>query len=118
MLTEAARADDIDAVRDAFLRIPHQIRGVSRVEWGVNDSPEALSAGFTHCVLMTFENERARQRYLPHPAHRALQARLRPVLQQIMVLDFTPQPETTTVSTPRYITVFHRFILIAAIYQR
>ncbi len=30
----------IDAVRTAFLAIPHQVSGVLAVEWGRDDSPE------------------------------------------------------------------------------
>ncbi|MGL4507727.1 MAG: Dabb family protein, partial [Aeromonas sobria] len=47
--------------------------------------------GFTHSVLMTFADEAARQRYLPHPDHDALKAIFRPVLERIIVLDYTLQ---------------------------
>ncbi|AHE73519.1 hypothetical protein M942_24250 [Enterobacter ludwigii] len=92
-LTEDASHDEINAVKLAFLRIPQRVEGVNRVEWGVNDSPEGKNAGFTHCVLMTFADEAARLRYLPHPAHDALKSIFRPVLQDIVVLDFTLVPE-------------------------
>ena len=92
-LTDDTSPAQIDAVRLAFLRIPHQVEGVTRVEWGVNDSPEGKNSGYTHCVLMTFADEAARQRYLPHPAHDALKTLFRPVLQDIVVLDFTLAPE-------------------------
>ncbi|MFM5468138.1 Dabb family protein [Aeromonas veronii] len=81
----------IDAVRTAFLAIPHQVCGVTAVEWGENDSPEGRDDGFTHSVLMTFADEAARQRYLPHPDHDALKAIFRPVLERIIVLDYTLQ---------------------------
>ena len=81
----------IDAVRTAFLAIPHQVRGVTAVEWGENDSPEGRDDGFTHSVLMTFADEAVRQRYLPHPDHDALKAIFRPVLARIIVLDYTLQ---------------------------
>ncbi|WP_323078440.1 Dabb family protein, partial [Aeromonas hydrophila] len=45
----------------------------------------------THSVLMTFADEAARQRYLPHPDHDALKAIFRPVLERIIVLDYTLQ---------------------------
>ena len=59
------QADDIAAVRAAFLGIPARVNGVVAVEWGENDSPEGRAEGFTHSVLMTFADEAARQRYLP-----------------------------------------------------
>lgn len=91
--TDEATADRRNAVRQAFLRIPQQVSGVIRVELGSNDSPEGKNAGYTHCVLMTFADEAARQRYLSHPAHDVLKSIFRPVLQDIVVLDFTLEPE-------------------------
>lgn len=90
--TDDASPEQINAVRQAFLRIPRQVTGVTRVEWGINDSPEGRNAGHTHCVLMTFADEAARQRYLPHPAHKDLKAIFRPILQDIIVLDYTLNP--------------------------
>ena len=40
---------------------------------------------------MTFVDEAARQRYLPHPDYEALKAIFRPVLDRIIVLDYTLQ---------------------------
>lgn len=96
-LTDYASPEQINAVRQAFLHIPQQVEGVISVEWGTNDSPEAKNAGYTHCVLMTFADETTRQRYLPHPAHDALKSIFRPVLQDIVVLDFTLAPENVAV---------------------
>ncbi|MGL4479860.1 MAG: Dabb family protein, partial [Aeromonas veronii] len=53
---------------------------------------------FTHSVLMTFADEAARQRYLPHPDHDALKAIFRPVLERIIVLDYTLQAGDRVVS--------------------
>ncbi|EHN8909279.1 MULTISPECIES: Dabb family protein [Enterobacteriaceae] len=91
--TDDASPEQINVVRQAFLHIPRQVTGVTRVEWGINNSPEGKNAGHTHCVLMTFADETARQNYLPHPAHDALKTLFRPVLQDIVVLDFMLAPE-------------------------
>ncbi|POZ13921.1 stress protein [Lelliottia aquatilis] len=90
--TDSALPEQIQVVRQEFLKISGQIEGITSVEWGVNDSPEEKNAGFTHCVLMTFVDEAARQRYLPHPAHDDLKAVFRPVLRDIIVLDYTLNP--------------------------
>ncbi|MGF6188982.1 Dabb family protein [Serratia sp. 2723] len=84
----SATHQQIESVRQAFLTLPQQIIGVLDVEWGQNDSPEDKNAGFSHCVLMTFADEAARRRYLPHPAHEALKAIFKPVLKDIIVLDY------------------------------
>uniref|UniRef100_UPI0013D31CB3 Dabb family protein n=1 Tax=Enterobacter ludwigii TaxID=299767 RepID=UPI0013D31CB3 len=55
--TDCALAEQILAVRTAFLQIPDRIEGVTSVEWGINNSPEGKNSGFTHCVLMTFADE-------------------------------------------------------------
>ena len=57
------------------------------VEWGMNDSPEMLNQGFTHCVLMTFADEDGRQNYLPHAEHEALKEVFVPILDEIVVFD-------------------------------
>lgn len=84
-----AGAQAIDAVKEAFDAIPSKIEGVESVEWGENDSPENKNKGFTHCVLMTFTDDAARNRYLPHPAHEALVAIFRPTLEDIIVFDYS-----------------------------
>lgn len=84
----SASTDDIQAIRGRFELIPAKIQGVESVEWGVNDSLEGKSQGYTHVVLMTFADEDARQRYLPHPEHDALKAVFRPVLDDIVVVDY------------------------------
>ncbi|HCP5933088.1 TPA: Dabb family protein [Escherichia coli] len=38
--------------------------------------------------MMTFVNEAARQRYLPHPEHEALKNIFRPILNDIIVFDY------------------------------
>lgn len=86
---ENALASDVEAVKEAFLAIPGKIEGVSSVEWGENNSPEGKNRSFTHCVLMTFQNEAGRNNYLPHPEHDALGKVFRPILQEIIVFDYT-----------------------------
>ncbi|GAB3518036.1 Dabb family protein [Photobacterium alginatilyticum] len=88
-LNPEASPEQVDAVRLAFEQIPGQIEGVTEVEWGVNDSPEGKNQAFTHCVLMTFEDEAARQAYLPHPKHEALKVIFRPIIKNLIVFDYS-----------------------------
>ncbi|WP_273830909.1 Dabb family protein [Serratia bockelmannii] len=85
-------SDDIERVRLCFLALPKKIRGISMVEWGVNDSPENKNAEFTHCVMMTFIDEGGRQDYLYHVEHEALKALFVPVLERIIVVDYKVSP--------------------------
>lgn len=84
-----AQPDEIAALKQAFLDIPDKIPGVLSVEFGENNSPENKNEGYTHCVFMTFEDENARDVYLPHPAHRALGDIFRPIRQDIIVFDYS-----------------------------
>ncbi|EKL9332568.1 Dabb family protein [Salmonella enterica] len=87
--TDLAMAEQIAEVLDTFLKIPEYIHGVVVVECGENDSPEGKNAGFSHCVLMTFCNETARQQYFSHPEHIKLKKIFRPILESLIVFDYT-----------------------------
>lgn len=68
--TEDATEAQIQEITDAFKALKDKIPGITGFEYGVNNSPEGLNQGFTHVYLMTFENEAARDVYLPHPEHK------------------------------------------------
>lgn len=80
---------DILALMSLFEVIPSKVDGVEAVEWGINDSPEGKNKQYTHSVLMTFRDEQGRQNYLPHPEHDALKAVFRPLLEDIIVFDYS-----------------------------
>ena len=46
------------------------------------------SKGFTHCFVVTFADEKGREAYLPHPAHKAFVNVLLPVLDDVLVVDY------------------------------
>ena len=75
-------------IETAFEALAAQIGGISAFEWGIDASPEGLSKGFTHAFLLTFTDAAARDAYLPHPAHQAFVARLKPFLADVLVLDY------------------------------
>jgi hypothetical protein len=72
----------------AFNGLAVQIPQVRSLEWGLNASPEGLDKGFTHCFLVTFDDEAARDAYLPHPAHLAFVRELKPWLADVLVVDY------------------------------
>ena len=79
----------IEEVRAAFKAMPSKVEGIVDVEWGENNSPENKNKGFTHCILMTFIDETARDNYLPHPEHNALKDIFGAILEEIIVLDYS-----------------------------
>jgi hypothetical protein len=87
-----ATEEQIQVITDAFKALPDQIPGIIGFEHGVNNSPEGLNQDFTHVYLMTFENEEARDTYLPHPKHAAFGEILMGsgIFDGAFVVDYTP----------------------------
>lgn len=85
---EDADPAEIKKVEEAFAALPNKIPEISFFEWGINNSPEGLNKGFTHCFFMSFDSDEARQRYLPHPDHKAFVAMLGPLVEDAMVMDY------------------------------
>ena len=85
---EDATKAQIKEVENAFAALKDKIPEIDRLEWGTNNSPEGLNKGFTHCFIVTFPNEKAREVYLPHPDHKAFVKILKPILDDVFVIDF------------------------------
>jgi len=83
-----ATPEQVKQVEDAFRKLPSQIKEIKGFEWGTNNSPENLNQGLTHCFFLSFESEKERDAYLPHPAHKAFGAILRPYLDKVVVVDY------------------------------
>ncbi len=79
---------DIQQVVDAFRALPKKISQIADFEYGVNNSPEGLDGGLTHCFLVTFKSEADRDAYLPHPEHKAFVEVLKPHLEKATVVDY------------------------------
>ncbi|MGB5821615.1 MAG: Dabb family protein [Saonia sp.] len=75
-------------IEEAFGALPSKIAQIQSFEWGLNNSPEGLEKGFTHCFFLTFKSEEDRAIYLPHPDHKAFGALLEPHLEDVLVLDY------------------------------
>lgn len=87
---EDVPADRLSDLERGFVALSERIEIVRQVEWGVNASREGLDKGFTHCFVLSFDNEADRDAYLPHPEHQAFVGRLQPWLADVLVLDFAP----------------------------
>ena len=83
-----ATPSNIKKVEDAFRALPGKINTVKDFEWGINNSPEGLNQGFTHCFLVTFDDDKGRQTYLVHPDHLAFVEVLKPYLDKALVIDY------------------------------
>ncbi len=86
--TADATKAQIDKVEKEFRALKDKIPGIVSLEAGVNNSPEGLNKDFTHIFIVTFRNEKAREVYLPHPEHKAFVGVLKPILDDVFVVDF------------------------------
>jgi hypothetical protein len=75
-------------VIEAFRQLPSKIKLIKSFEWGTNNSPENLNQGLTHCFFVTFANEKDRNDYLVHPAHKEFVAIASPIIGKVTVVDY------------------------------
>lgn len=85
---DSATPEQVKEVENAFKSLPSAIKEIKDFEWGTNNSPENLNEGLTHCFLLSFNSEKDRDAYLPHPAHKAFGAILKPYLDKVVVVDY------------------------------
>jgi len=78
----------IDEVVDAFRALKGKIDAIQDFEFGTDVSTENKAAGFTHCFFVTFKDDKGRDAYLPHPAHKAFGALVGPRLDKVLVVDY------------------------------
>jgi Stress responsive A/B Barrel Domain len=78
--------DTIQGLLDDIRRY-EDIDGVLRVDTSDDVTLGGEPSPYTHGVIIEFADAGARDRYLPHPAHRAVVERLDPLLEHKLVLD-------------------------------
>ena len=83
-----ATEQKIDEIVQAFGNLENEIDTIIGYEHGTDVSPENLSKGFTHCFFVTFQNKADLEAYLPHPAHKAFTQKLKPILADVLVVDY------------------------------
>lgn len=86
---EGTSAEQQQELVDAFLKLKSEIDGIIDLEWGGTENIEPLNDGFTHSFLVTFKDKAGLAAYLPHPAHEAFVAKLKPHLEKVYVFDYT-----------------------------
>jgi len=85
---DTATPEQIRAVEEAFKALKGRVPGVVSLTWGTNVSPEKRNMGFTHCFILTFADDKDRDAYLTHPAHKEFVKMLEPVMADVFVIDF------------------------------
>jgi len=85
---ETATQADIAKVEDAFKALKGKIPQISKLESGLNNSPEKLNKGCTHAWILTFKSEKDRDDYLVHPDHKEFGKLVGPLVADVFVVDF------------------------------
>jgi hypothetical protein len=86
-----ATPEQIENLCKEFTTLPSKIKEIDGFEWGTNNSPENLDKGFKHCWVVSFKSAKDRDVYLKHPAHEAFVGIVKPIVEDVMVVDFTPE---------------------------
>lgn len=79
---------DLKKIVDTFRGLPAKIDTIKDFEWGTDVSPEGKSQGFTHCFFVTFADEKGRDAYLPHAAHKEFVTVVGPHVDKVLVVDY------------------------------
>jgi len=80
-------------VADEFAGLTRKVPGLLQFQSGPSITPEKFEKGFNGFWL-TFINERTRNDYINHPAHKEFGRLVGPILDEVLVLDFTVRPST------------------------
>lgn len=84
----SASEAEINALIQAFEGLKNDIPQIKEFEWGLNNSPEGYDRGMTHIFQLTFEDAKARDEYLPHPAHKAFGDTHGRIIEDLVVVDY------------------------------
>ncbi len=85
---EKATEEITNKIEQEFASLKNKISEIHSFEWGINNSPEGLDKGMTHCFFVTFLSEEDRTAYLPHPEHKKFVELIGPYVEDVTVVDY------------------------------
>jgi Stress responsive A/B Barrel Domain len=85
---EGTSAEAISELVRRFEALKDSVPDIASSEWGSNCSTEGKNRGHSHAFVLTFPSAKARDEYLPHPAHRAFVEWARPLISSSTVVDY------------------------------
>lgn len=88
---DTATKEQITHIEKEFTALSKKINTITGYEWGTDVTPNNKAQGFTHCFIVTFKNKAGLDVYLPHADHQAFVKILLPILDKVLVIDFTAQ---------------------------
>ena len=85
---EGTSQEQVDQVFNELLDVTENVPGIEDYVSGPNTSPEGLTQGYSHGVVMTFKDSAARDTYLGHPDHERFKTIAMPLVDSVVALDF------------------------------
>lgn len=85
---EGTPPEKIKETEQAFCALPGKISEIKGFEWGTDLKGGKSAEGFTHCFVVTFNNEEDLKTYGSHPDHQAFSKALKPYLDKCHVIDY------------------------------
>ncbi len=85
---DGTKDGDVEKIVNAFRALPGKIDTIVDFEWGTDMSTENKAEGFTHGFLVTFRDEKGRETYLPHAAHKEFIGIVGPHVDKVLVFDY------------------------------
>jgi len=83
-----ATQQQVDEAVKTFVNLKNEIPEIVSIEWGLNDSSEGHSKGFTYSFTLTFSDEHGREIYMFHKAHLDLVSNVGPIIEDVLVMDY------------------------------
>jgi len=88
-LKEGVTDEQIENCYRALEKLKKKIPGIVEFRRVMNNSPEEKSHGFEQGFVVIFEDEKARDNYLPHVEHqRVVKEYIRPIVDDVLVFDY------------------------------
>ncbi len=85
---EETTENEVRRIEDEFHLLKFVIPEIVEMEWGLNNSPEGKTHGFTHMFLLSFSSLTDRDSYLVHPEHQAFSEMVGPYIEDVLVFDY------------------------------
>ena len=79
---------EIAEIARRFAVLADAVPGITGFEWGADNSPEGKAGGHSHCFVLSFDSEAARDAYLPHPKHTEFVAFASEWIARALVVDY------------------------------
>jgi hypothetical protein len=85
---DSVTPENLQQLENGFRTLPNKIDTIIDFEWGKDVSVEGLAQGFTHCFRVTFQDDKGRAAYLPHPKHAKFVDEVKPNIEKVLVVDY------------------------------